>query len=135
MRPGGNGDVSATHRVWDARRVGGRDQPAPVVVEDFVLISSLSGILTTYDAKTGRIHFTERLGSTVAASPLVANGLVYFQMENGEVVVIKPAKTLEVVARNSIGSARDEVFRATLAPIQGQLFARSRSVVYCIKTQ
>ena len=27
LRPGGNGDVSATHRVWDAQRIGGRDQP------------------------------------------------------------------------------------------------------------
>jgi hypothetical protein len=132
IKPGGTGNVTATHRVWDARRVGGRDQPAPAVVGDFLLISSLSGILTTYDAKTGQIHFTERLGSTVSASPLVANGLVYFQMENGEVVVIKPGKTLEIVARNSIGAASGEAFRAALAPIQGQLFARSRSVVYCI---
>jgi outer membrane protein assembly factor BamB len=132
VRPGGSGDVTATHRVWDARRVGGRDQPAPAVVGDFLLISSLSGILTTYDAKTGQILFTERLGTTVAASPLVANGVVYFQMENGEVIVIKPGKTLEIVARNSIDPAGDEIFRAALAPIQGQLFARSQRVVYCI---
>jgi outer membrane protein assembly factor BamB len=132
VKPGGNGDVTATHRVWDAPRVGGRDQPAPAVVGEFVLISSMSGILTTYDAKTGRVHFTERLGSAIAASPLIANGLAYFQMENGEVVVIKPGKTLEIVARNSIGTPRSEVFRSALAPIQGQLFARSRGVVYCI---
>jgi outer membrane protein assembly factor BamB len=132
LRPGGEGDVTATHRVWDARRFGGRDQPAPAVVGDFVLISSMSGILTTYDAKTGQVQFTERLGSAVAASPLTANGLVYFQMENGEVIVIKPGRTLEIVARNSIGAASGEIFRTTLSPIQGQLFARSRSMVYGI---
>jgi outer membrane protein assembly factor BamB len=132
LRPGGNGDVSATHRVWDAQRIGGRDQPGPAVVGDFVLISSMSGILTTYDAKSGQIFFTERLGAPIAASPLVAGGLVYFQMENGEVVVIKPGRSLEIVARNSIGAASGEIFRAALAPIQGQLFTRSRNVVYCI---
>jgi outer membrane protein assembly factor BamB len=132
IRPGGSGDVTATHRVWDARRIGGRDQPAPAVVGEFVLIASMSGILTTYDAKTGEIFFSERLGATVAASPLVANGLVYFQMENGEVVVIKPGRTLEIVARNAIGAERNEIFRASLSPIQGQLFARSRGVVYAI---
>jgi outer membrane protein assembly factor BamB len=132
LKPGGNGDVSATHRVWDARRVGGRDQPAPAVVGDFVLISSMSGILTTYDAKSGEILFTERLGTPISASPLVANGLTYFQMENGEVVVIKPGRTLEIVARNSIGAASGEIFRAALAAIQGHLFTRSRNVVYCI---
>jgi hypothetical protein len=57
---------------------------------------------------------------------------VYYQLENGEVVVIKPGRTLEIVSRNSIGPASREVFRAALAPIGGQLFARSRSVVYCI---
>lgn len=135
LTPGGNGDVTTTHRVWEAKRIGGRDQPGPAVVGDFVLISSMSGILTAYDAKTGKIHFTERLGGAVAASPLVANGLVYFQMESGEVVVLKPGKTLEIVARNAIGSAPEEVFRAGLVPIQGQLFARSRSVVYGIAGQ
>jgi hypothetical protein len=102
------------------------------VVGDFVLISSMSGVLTTYDAKDGKIHFTERIGPALAASPLAANGLVYFQMENGEVVVIKPGKSLEVVARNSIGTAKTEVFRASLAPIGGRFFTRSRGVVYCI---
>lgn len=132
LRPGGSGDVTATHRVWDAKRFGGRDQPGPAVVGGILLISSMSGILTSYDAKSGAVHFSERLGATLVASPLVANGLVYFQMESGEVVVIKPGKTLEIVARNSPGAGRNELFRAGLSPIQGQLFTRSRSVVYCI---
>jgi outer membrane protein assembly factor BamB len=132
VRPGGNGDVTATHRVWDAPRIGGRDQPAPAVVGNFLLISSISGILTTYDVKSGQIHFTERLGSRVMASPLTASERVYFQMENGDVIVIKPGRTLEIIAQNSIAPGRGEIFRAALSPIQGQLFARSRSVVYCI---
>jgi len=135
VKPGGSGDVSATHRVWDAKRVGGRDLPSPVVVGEYLLISSMSGMLTIYDAKSGAIHFSERLDLAVSASPLVANGLVYFQMENGEVVVVKPGKTLEIVSRNPIGAESSEIFRAGLAPIQGQLFARSQNVVYCIGNQ
>ena len=103
-----------------------------MVVGDYLLISSLSGMLTTYDAKTSKAIFTERLGSQVSASPLVANGLVYFQMENGEVIVIRPGAKLDIVARNTVGSASDEVFRAGLAPIQGRLFTRSQDTVYCI---
>ena len=131
LKPGGNGDVTATHRVWDAKRIGGRDQPGPAVVGEFVLISSMSAILTTYDAKTGEIHFTERLGGAIAATPLVANGLVYFPLQNS-VVVVKPGKTLEIVARNSLGTSREELFRAGLTPINGQLFTRSRDTVYSI---
>ncbi|MEQ1854130.1 MAG: PQQ-binding-like beta-propeller repeat protein, partial [Chthoniobacteraceae bacterium] len=132
VKPGGSGDVTGTHRVWDAKRVGGRDLPSPVVVGDFLLISGMSGMLTTYDTATGAIHFTERLGSAISASPLVANGLVYCQMENGDVIVVKPGKTLEIVSKSSIGAASGEIFRAGLAPIQGRLYARSQNVVYCI---
>lgn len=132
VKPGGSGDVTATHRIRDAKRIGGRDLPSPVVVGDHLIISSLSGMLTIYDAKTSQPHFTERLGSAVSASPLVANGLVYFQMENGEVIVIRPGKTLDIVSRNTVGNASDEIFRAGLSPIQGQLFARSQNVVYCV---
>ncbi len=132
VKPGGSGDVSETNRVWNAKRVGGRDLPTPAVVGDFVLISSLSGMLSSYDAKTGAIHFSERLGSAVSASPVVANGLVYLQMENGEVIVVKPGKTLEIISRNKLDSASDEIFRASLSPIRGQWFARSQSTVWCI---
>ena len=132
VKPGGSGDVTKTHRLWDARRQGGRDLPSPAVVGDYLLISSMSGILTTYDAKTGEAFFTERLDAPISAAPVVAEGLVYFQMENGEVIVVKPGKTLEIVSRNSLGSSDDEIFRASLAPIQGQWFARSQNTVYCI---
>lgn len=135
LKPGGSGDVSTSHRVWEARRQGGRDLPSPSVVGDYVLISSMSGILTTYDAKTGETFFTERLkegNAAISAAPVVAGGLVYFQLENGEVVVVKPGKTLEVVSINAVGSAPEEIFRASLSPIQGQWFARSQSTVYCI---
>lgn len=132
VKPGGSGDVTSSHMVWNARRKGGRDLPSPVVVGDFVMISSMSGILSAYDAKTGETWYSERLDAPISASPLVANGLVYFQAENGEVIVVKPGKTLDVVARNSVGADPEEIFRATLAPIQGQLFSRSGNAVYCI---
>lgn len=132
VKPGGSGDVTSSHMVWNARRKGGRDLPSPVVVGDFVMISSMSGILSAYDAKTGETWYSERLDAPISASPLVANGLVYFQAENGEVIVVKPGKTLDVVARNPVDADPEEIFRATLAPIQGQLFSRSGNAVYCI---
>ncbi len=132
VRPGGRGNVTETHRVWNSRRHGGRDLPSPAVVGDFLLISSLSGILTCYDAITGETYFTERLDGEIAASPLIANGLVYLTKTTGETLVVRPGKVLDIVSRNPIGAGSDEIFRATLAPIQGQLFTRSQNTVYCI---
>jgi len=54
-------------------------------------------------------------------------------VDKGTTFVIKPGKTMEIVATNDLGGEEGEIFRATLAPIQGQIFARSHSRVYCIK--
>lgn len=133
--PGGSGDVTKTHRKWHAERRGGRDIPSPAVVDGYVTIASMSGITSCYDADTGEVLWTERLGDgiEIAGAPLVANGLVYFQVVyGGDTIVVRPGKELDIVARNSVGAKGDEIFRASLVPIQGELFVRSGSVLYCI---
>lgn len=136
VKPGGSGDVTDTHMVWHSARKGGRDLPSPVVAGDFVFVVSMSGVATCYDKKTGEAYWSDRIaeGLEFAAAPMVANGLVYTQaVQGGKTVVIRPGKTKEVVAENELGAPSEEIFRATLAPIQGQLFARSQSKVYCLK--
>jgi len=73
-----------------------------------------------------------RLNAAISASPLVANGLIYLQAENGEVLVLRPGKTLEIVARNSVGAGAGEIFRASPAPIGGALYLRSTTSLYRI---
>ena len=100
---------------------------------DYLFVTSMSGVATLYDAKTGDPIWEERLEGDFAGSPLVANGLIYLQtVSGGETLVIKPGTEKNIVSRNSLGTDKQELFRATLAPIQGQLFARSYSVLYCI---
>jgi outer membrane protein assembly factor BamB len=136
VKPGGSGDVTETHMEWHSERRGGRDLPSPAVVGDFVFVSAMDGIARCYDAKTGETYWTERLGveGEFAASPLVANGLIYLQnVYGGGNVVIKPGKKLEIVSENSVGAPRDEIFRGTLAPIGGRIYQRSESVLYCVE--
>lgn len=135
VRPGGSGDVTKTHMAWHAERRGGRDLPSPVVVDDFVIVVSMSGLATCYDAGSGEIHWQESLGlkGEYAASPLVVNGHVLIQnVYGGETVVLKPGKTFEVVGINSLGAEVDEIFRSTLVPIKGRIYARSLSMLYCV---
>lgn len=137
VKPGGSGNVSATHRVWSAGRKGGRDLPSPAVVDQFLFISSMSGIATCYDTRTGDAYFSERLGEgiQIAAAPLVVNDLIYLQtVQGGDVIVIRPGKELEIVSVNSLGKeAAGETFRATLTPRQGGLLIRSGKTLYAIK--
>ncbi len=133
VKPGGQGDVTSTHMAYHAKRVGGRDLPAPVVVGNYLFVVSLSGIATTYNASNGEIYYSERLGGQFSASPMVAKGLVYLVAETGETVVVRPGKKLDVVSRNKVGSGPGEIFRATISPIKGRMFLRSNKALYCIK--
>lgn len=138
VKPGGSGDVTKTHRLWSSSRKGGRDLPSPAVVDGYLFISSMSGIVSCYDAETGDVFYTERLveegAVEVAAAPLVANGLIYLQtVTGGDVAVIRPGRELDIVSINSLGmEAKDEIFRATITPTGGQLLIRSGTTLYAI---
>ncbi len=135
VRPGGSGDVTKSHMAWHAPRRGGRDLPSPAVVGDFVIVVSMSGLATCYSAKTGKIYWQEHLGvkGEYAAAPLVVNGHLLFQtVYGGKTVVLKAGRSFEVVGVNDLGAEVDEAFRATLAPINGRLYARSHGMLYCI---
>ena len=135
VRPGGRGDVTRTHRVWHTPRRAGRDLPSPAVVGGHVIVVSMSGKAACYEAKTGRRLWEEPLGvkGQFAASPLVMRGHVLIpNVYGGGTVVLKPGPRKEIVAVNELGAEVDELFRATLAPIQGRMFVRSLSMLYCI---
>ena len=87
-----------------------------------------TGIAMCLDARTGKIIWTERIGGTHSASPILAEGRIYFLSEEGESVIIEAADQFRVVATNTIG----ERCRASYAVSGGRLFIRSEKNLYCI---
>lgn len=132
VRPGGSGDVTQSQMAWHTPRKAGRDQPSPIVVGDVMIVASMDGVACGYDIRTGRELWKDRLGGKYTSSPIAANGLVYFQSDAGETVVIRPGPKLDVVARNTLPIAADEIVRASLAPSRGQMFSRSNKALYCL---
>ena len=131
--PTGRGDVTKTHMKWHAKRNGGRDLPSPASANGLVLVTSMSGIITCYDAKDGKTLWVDRLKGAFSGSPLVSNGRYYIQNEAGQTYVVEPNREkLKVARENSLSPEAHEVFRATLSPISGMIFTRSQSTIYCI---
>lgn len=132
IRPGGSGDVTESHRLWITRR-GDRDTPSPIVIGNTVLLMSLRpDMLTAYDATTGKELWKQRVGSQVSSSPVSYDGLAFLILESGETIVVDPKSEARIVARNTLGAARGEMFRATPTPSDGQVFIRSDRMLYCI---
>jgi outer membrane protein assembly factor BamB len=132
IKPGGMGDVRSSHLAWHTPRKSGRDQPSPILIKDYLIVTSMGGLATCYQASTGKELWTkERLKGAFSSSPIAARGLAFFQNEAGETTVVEPGPKFKVVGQNTLGAGK-EVFRASLTPSAGQIFARSDSALYCI---
>ena len=127
IRPGGRGDVTETHLAWQTGR-GAPSTPSALVAGDELYFVSDAGIATCADAKTGRVHWNERLGGGFSASPVYASGHVYFQNEEGMTYVLKAGKVFEVTAKNELG----ERTLASAAVDDGTLFIRGAEHLFRI---
>ena len=66
IRPGGKGDVTATHVAWSHRRKDRRSCRQALVHGDLLyLVNDMQSILTVYEAKTGKLVYQERLGEPI----------------------------------------------------------------------
>ena len=130
--PGGSGDVTESRMQWHTPRKGGRDLPSPILSDNVMLVISMSGIATGYDANDGTQKFKQRLGGNFSGSPVAADGHIYIAAENGEILVLKLGDSMSIVARNTSPLSSDEVVRSSLAVSDGQLLMRSDRRLYCI---
>ena len=77
---GAAGDVTETHVVWKHEK-GSLLTPSVIVIGDELYMVSDNGVASCLDAKTGTVHWTKRLGGDYSASPIAADGNIYFQNE------------------------------------------------------
>jgi outer membrane protein assembly factor BamB len=127
VRADGTGDVTNSHVAWTLRR-GAPLTPSPLLVGDELYIVSDSGIATCVDAKSGAVQWQQRLDGTFSASPLLAGGRIYFLSEQGTATVIKPGRSFDLLATNTI----DGITLASIAVSDGNMIIRSDRQLYRI---
>jgi outer membrane protein assembly factor BamB len=104
LKAGGSGDVTGTHLLWKKKKGLPYVSSALVYRGQYVMIKD-GGLVTAYDAKTGNpVYVQERVAATghYYASPVAANGHIYFTCLNGGAVTVLKAGAgkPEVVAQN-----------------------------------
>ncbi len=129
VRPNGEGNVTETHVAWRAGR-GVSLTPSPIVAGNEILMVSDGGILSNLDARTGKLNYQERLGANFSASPLLADGRIYWPSEDGVTTVIAPGPEFRKLAANSV----DGQTFASLAVSGKSLILRSSSHLYRISS-
>ncbi|MBL9190637.1 MAG: PQQ-binding-like beta-propeller repeat protein [Opitutaceae bacterium] len=127
IRADGEGDVTDTHIVWRTTK-GAPLTPSVLAVGDELYAVADSGVVTCFDAKTGTVHWQERIAGNYSASPIHAEGKLYFLSEDGIGTVLMAGRTFETIAVNKI----EERTLASYAVADGALFLRSAAHLYRI---
>jgi outer membrane protein assembly factor BamB len=127
IRPDGVGNVTGTHVLYNDPRGGGY-VPSPIAAGNWFFNVNDNGIASCREAKTGKLLWLERLGKHHSASPVSANGHLFFPDDYGVTWVLKPQPEFQVVAHNDLG---EETY-GSFAISRGQIFIRALHHLYCI---
>lgn len=133
IRPGGSGDVTASHVAWKQTR-GLPYVPSPLWYRDRLYVVRNGGIVSCFNATNGVASYQEeRLGAIgdYYASPIAANGKLCAIAQPGTVVVWRAGDQLEILARNTLG----ETVMATPALSRRTLLVRSRLHLWAFAEQ
>jgi outer membrane protein assembly factor BamB len=133
IRPGGSGDVTATHVAWSSPK-GSPFVPSGVVVDGVLyLVNDIQSVLTAHDVKTGQVLYQGRLGEPkkegFSASPIAHDGKVFFTNDDGETFVLQAGREFKLLHVNTLG----EQTLASPALVDNRWYFRTASSLIAIE--
>lgn len=126
-KPDGSGDVTKTHVAWKAED-GIPDICSPLCDGANVYVLTSSGILTCYDAQSGKKNYEKELELDFKASPSAAGGRLYLASEKEGIIVAQGGPEYKELARCSVG----EIVEATPAFVEGRIYIRGKNHLFCL---
>ena len=87
------------------------------------------GVAVCLEAKTGAEVWRERVGGNYSASPVGAEGRVYFFSEEGKTTVVEAGRQFKVLSENKLADG----FMASSAIAGKAFFLRTRTNLYRIE--
>ena len=132
VKLGGNGDVTATQRLWQ-KKTPKEYVGSGVVVDDRIYFVSDHGFVICLDLMTGEKKWEKRLASLSSSmgswsSIVLADQKLFIVNQAGETFIVKATPEFELLATNTIG---DEITCASPVISGGQLFLRTYEALWC----
>ena len=104
-------------------------KPALLLVGGLLFGIDDNGVATCWEAATGASLWNERIGGNYSASPVSADGRIYFCSEQGKTTVVAVSREFRKLAENQLGDG----FMASPAIVDNALLLRSKSGVYRVE--
>ena len=128
VRVDGSGDVTDTHVLWEVKK-NMPIKPSPILVEGLIFTVDDRGVAACTDAKTGKSVWRKRLGGAFSASPILAQGRIYFFPQDGAATVIEAAREFKQLAENTL----DDGFMASPAVVGKAIILRTKTHLYRVE--
>src|SRR5262245_61783199 len=131
VRAGGEGDVTATHRLWTSKK--GTNVSSPVYHDGHLYwMNDASGVAFCAKAATGEVVYEERVARAgqIYASSLLADGRIHYVSRDGRTFVLPARPKYELLASNDLRDG--SLFHATPVAADRRLFLRSDRYLYCV---
>lgn len=114
--------------LWKAKRNVPR-KPSLLLVDDLLFMIDDGGIASCVEAKTGAEVWRERVQGNYSASPIYAEGRIYFCSEEGKTTIVEASRTFKKLAENTLADG----FMASPAVVDNALYLRTRTHLYRIE--
>jgi len=128
LRPDAKDAAKTPEVAWKVAR-SMPNKPSPILAGDLILVVDDGGLASCLDADTGAELWRERIGGNHSASPLLAEGRVYFFNEEGKTTVIKAGRQFAKLAENQL----DAGFMASPAVSGKALILRTKTHLYRVE--
>ncbi len=129
VRAGGRGDVTDTHRLWEAK--AGANVSSPVIHGDYLYwVSDRNRTAYCVRLADGEVVYSQRLRGQPYASTTVADGKLYVVTRHNGTFVLAAQPRFEQLAHNTFDD--DSTFNASPAVSDGRILLRSDRYLYCI---
>ena len=136
VKLGGRGDVTKTHTLWNVKK--GSNVPSPIYYEGHLYwASESSGVVHCQEAATGKFVYSERLkpnSDRIYASPVLADGKIYYVSQYKGTYVVAAAPKFEQLAHNVFEDDKSRG-NASVAVSDGRLLLRNDQYLYCISNR
>ena len=128
VKAGGDGERPRNSIAWKHDQ-GTPDSSTPVVAGGLLFLVTDNGVAKCFDAHTGHLQWEKRLGGDYKASPLAAEGRIYFLNTRGLCTVVSASPRFDKLAENQL----DDEMLASPAASDGRIYLRGRQALYCLE--
>jgi outer membrane protein assembly factor BamB len=127
IQPDGAGDVTKTKILWSTEE-NVPDITSPASDGQFLFTLTTPGIMTCFNAADGKKQWEHDFATEFHSSPAIAGWRVYLFGRKGTAIVVEAAAQFKEVFRVEM----PDVFDASPAFLDGRIFLRGQSNVWCL---